>query len=161
MFNVAQQWNRCLDAIKANLPAEQFDVWFAPIVAVDYDQKSNRVTLRVPSQFFVEQIEGRYLNLLSATLKKVFGDDAARLHISSTKSMTGHMLGATGAVEAIASILALDTGIIPPTINYRESDPECDLNYTPNEAAKADPTAAISTSLGFGGHNACVAFRKV
>ena len=74
MNNVAQQWNRCLDAIKANLPAEQFNAWFAPIVAVDYDQKSNRVTLRVPSQFFVEQIEGRYLNLLSATLKKVFGD---------------------------------------------------------------------------------------
>lgn len=106
---------------------------------------------------------GTHLNdaMENRALKKVFGDDAARLHISSTKSMTGHMLGATGAVEAIASILALDTGIIPPTINYREADPECDLNYTPNEAAKADPTAAISTSLGFGGHNACVAFRKV
>ena len=75
MFNVAQQWNRCLDVIKANLPAEQFDVWFAPIVAVDYDQKNDRVTLKVPSQFFVEQIEGRYINILSMALKKVFGDN--------------------------------------------------------------------------------------
>ena len=74
MFNVAQQWNRCLDVIKANLPAEQFDVWFAPVVAVDYDQENSRVTLRVPSQFFVEQIEGRYINILSAALKKVFGE---------------------------------------------------------------------------------------
>ena len=75
MFNVAQQWNRCLDVIKANLPAEQFDVWFAPIVAVDFDQENDRVTLKVPSQFFVEQIEGRYINILSAALKKVFGDN--------------------------------------------------------------------------------------
>ena len=75
MYNVTQQWNRCLDAIRANLPAEQFDAWFAPIVAVDYDQENSRVTLRVPSQFFVEQIEGRYINILSAALKKVFGDD--------------------------------------------------------------------------------------
>ena len=75
MFNVAQQWNRCLDAIRANLPAEQFDVWFAPIVAVDYDQKNNRVTLKVPSQFFVEQIEERYINILSSALKMTFGDN--------------------------------------------------------------------------------------
>ena len=75
MINVAQQWNRCLDVIKANLPAEQFDVWFAPIVAVDFDQENNRVTLRVPSQFFVEQIEGRYITILSAALKKVFGEN--------------------------------------------------------------------------------------
>ena len=74
MFNVAQQWNRCLDVIRVNLPAEQFDVWFAPIVAVDYDQNNNRVTLKVPSQFFVEQIEGRYIGILSAALKKVFGE---------------------------------------------------------------------------------------
>jgi len=75
MFNVAQQWNRCLDVIKANLPAEQFDVWFAPIVAVDYEETSSRVTLRVPSRFFAEQIEGRYINILSAALKKVFGEN--------------------------------------------------------------------------------------
>lgn len=94
-------------------------------------------------------------------LKKVFGNDAYDLKISSTKSMTGHMLGATGAAEAIASVLALHNGLIPPTINYKEKDPECDLNYTPNEAEKADVQAAISTSLGFGGHNACVAFKKM
>ena len=75
MINVAQQWNRCLDVIKANLPAEQFSVWFAPIVAVDFDQENNRVTLKAPSRFFVEQIEGRYINLLSLALKKVFGDN--------------------------------------------------------------------------------------
>ena len=80
MFNVAQQWNRCLDVIKANIPAEQFNVWFAPIVAVDFDQKNNRVTLKVPSQFFVEQIEGRYINVLSSSLKKVFGDNVKLIY---------------------------------------------------------------------------------
>ena len=75
MFNVAQQWNRCLDVIKANLPAEQFNAWFAPIVAVDYDLKDNRVTLKVPSQYYVEQLEGRYINILKLSLKKVFGDN--------------------------------------------------------------------------------------
>lgn len=94
-------------------------------------------------------------------LKAVFGDKAYDLHISSTKSMTGHMLGATGAAEAIASVLALKNGVIPPTIHYKEKDEECDLDYTPNTAVKADVEYAISTSLGFGGHNACVAFRKM
>ncbi len=75
MYNVAQQWNRCLDVIKANVPTEQFDVWFAPIVAVDYDHENGRVTLKVPSKFFVEQIEGRYINVLSLALKRVFGDN--------------------------------------------------------------------------------------
>jgi 3-oxoacyl-[acyl-carrier-protein] synthase II len=70
------------------------------------------------------------------------------------------MMGATGAVEAIASVLALSEGVVPPTINYREKDEECDLNYTPNTAVQADLDVAISTSLGFGGHNACIAFRK-
>ena len=93
-------------------------------------------------------------------LKEVFGERAYDLHVSSTKSMTGHMMGATGAVEAIASVLALSEGVVPPTINYREKDEECDLNYTPNTAVQADLDVAISTSLGFGGHNACIAFRK-
>lgn len=75
--------------------------------------------------------------------------------------MTGHMMGATGAVEAIASVLALNDGIIPPTINYKEKDEECDLNYTVNKAEKVAVDYAISTSLGFGGHNACIAFKKV
>ena len=106
---------------------------------------------------------GTHLNdaMETKALKKVFGEKAYELHVSSTKSMTGHMMGATGAVEAIASVLALSEGMIPPTINYCEKDEECDLDYTPNEAVKADLTCAISTSLGFGGHNACIAFRKM
>ena len=92
--------------------------------------------------------------------KKVFGERARRIPVSSTKSMTGHMLGATGAAEAIACLLALQNGIVPPTIHYEEPDPECDLDYVPNTARKADLDFAISTNLGFGGHNACLAFRR-
>ena len=94
-------------------------------------------------------------------LKRAFGQGAYELRVSSTKSMTGHMLGAAGGIEAIASILALDEGIVPPTINYRVKDEECDLDITPNEAVKADLKFALSTSLGFGGHNGCLAFRKI
>ena len=95
-------------------------------------------------------------------IKNAFGEeDARKVHISSTKSMTGHMLGAAGAVEAIAAILAVKEDIIPPTINLTEADPECDLDYTPNTAVQTVVEGALSTSLGFGGHNACVAFRKV
>ncbi|MCR4956114.1 MAG: beta-ketoacyl-ACP synthase II [Lachnospiraceae bacterium] len=105
---------------------------------------------------------GTHLNdaMETKALKEVFQEGAYDLHISSTKSMTGHMMGATGAVEAIASVLALENGMIPPTINYCEKDEECDLNYTPNKAEKADVQYAISTSLGFGGHNACIALKK-
>ncbi len=92
--------------------------------------------------------------------KKALGEQAHVALISSTKSMTGHMLGATGAVEAIASILALKNGIVPPTIGYKEPDPDCDLDYVPNKARHADIDYAISTSLGFGGHNACLVFGK-
>ncbi len=94
-------------------------------------------------------------------IHNAFGEDAGKLHISSTKSMTGHMLGAAGAVEAIAAILAIKNGVVPPTINLKEQDPQCDLNYTPNVAVEAALEGALSTSLGFGGHNACVAFRKI
>lgn len=94
-------------------------------------------------------------------LKGVFGQKAYDLHVSSTKSMTGHMLGAAGAAEAIASILALENGVVPPTINYKEKDEECDLDITPNIAVEAELQYAISTSLGFGGHNACVALKKI
>lgn len=95
-------------------------------------------------------------------IKKALGEDAARkAYISSTKSMTGHMLGAAGAIEAMACLFALNEGIIPPTINLKEQDEACDLNYVPNKAVKADITLALSNSLGFGGHNACLAFRKV
>ena len=106
---------------------------------------------------------GTHLNdaMETKALKKVFGEKAYDLHISSTKSMTGHMMGATGAVEAIASALALKDGIIPPTINYREKDDECDLDYTPNTAVKTDVKYAISSSLGFGGHNAVIALKRI
>ena len=94
-------------------------------------------------------------------IKKAFGEEAAhKLMVSSTKSMTGHMLGAAGAVEAIASVMALKEGIVPPTIGYQEPDPDCDLDYVPNTARKADIELALSASLGFGGHNAYIAFKK-
>ena len=104
------------------------------------------------------------LNDASETLgfKRALGEEAARAaHISSTKSMTGHMIGATGAVEAMACALALENGVVPPTINYRTPDPECDLDYTPNEAVECQLTWALSTNLGFGGHNAALALRAV
>ena len=97
----------------------------------------------------------------TAALKLVFGDCAKDISISSTKSMTGHMLGAAGAIEAIASILTLRSGIIPPTINLLEPDEECDLNYTPNQAVNKPVELALSNSLGFGGHNVCLAFKRV
>ena len=94
-------------------------------------------------------------------LKKALGEERARkIAISSTKSMTGHMLGAAGAVEAIVSVLALKEGLLPPTIGLTEPDPDCDLDYVPLKARKAQPELALSTSLGFGGHNACLAFKK-
>lgn len=97
----------------------------------------------------------------TAAIKLALGEEAARkAMISSTKSMTGHMLGATGAVELIAATLTVKNGVVAPTIGLDEPDPECDLDYVPNVARKADVTIAISNSLGFGGHNSCVALRK-
>lgn len=93
-------------------------------------------------------------------IKTVFGEHAYKLAVSSTKSMTGHLLGAAGGIEAIFTVLALKEGILPPTINLETPDPECDLDYVPNAARKQQVIAAISNSLGFGGHNATIAFRK-
>ena len=106
---------------------------------------------------------GTKLNDLTETtaLKLVFGENANKVHVSSTKSMTGHMLGAAGAVEAIASVLALKNGVIPPTINLSEPDEECDLDYTPLKALDKQCKLALSSSLGFGGHNVCLAFKPV
>lgn len=94
-------------------------------------------------------------------IKRALGEDHAyKVKISSTKSMTGHLLGAAGGVELMATILAIQKGIIHPTINYENPDPECDLDYTPNKAVKADITTAMSNSFGFGGHNACLIVKK-
>ncbi|MDX1547103.1 MAG: beta-ketoacyl-[acyl-carrier-protein] synthase II, partial [Rhodothermales bacterium] len=93
-------------------------------------------------------------------VKRVFGEHAYRMNLSSTKSMTGHLLGAAGAVEAIASILAVARDRIPPTINFEHPDPDCDLNYTFNEPESRTVNVAISNAFGFGGHNTSVAFGK-
>jgi 3-oxoacyl-[acyl-carrier-protein] synthase II len=94
-------------------------------------------------------------------IKQVFGDHAYRLAVSSTKSMMGHTFGAAGAIEAIMSALALHDGVLPPTINYREPDPECDLDYVPNEARPAKVDVALSNAMGLGGHNGCVLLGRV
>ena len=99
-------------------------------------------------------------SLETLAIHKALGEKAKDALVSSTKSMTGHMLGAAGAVEAIACLMALQEGIIPPTINLQEQDEACDLNCVPNKAVQAEVTLALSNSLGFGGHNACLAFRK-
>jgi len=96
----------------------------------------------------------------SAAIRTVFGDHADSLNVSSTKSMTGHLLGAAGGVEVVASAMAIMNNVIPPTINYETPDPECDLNYTPNEAHQREVRAVVSNTFGFGGHNACVSLSK-
>jgi 3-oxoacyl-[acyl-carrier-protein] synthase II len=95
----------------------------------------------------------------SAAIKSVFGDHAYTLKVSSTKSMTGHLLGAAGGIEAVACIQSIRTGTIAPTTNYENPDPDCDLNYVPNKAVQAPVKIALSNNLGFGGHNATIAFK--
>ena len=121
-----------------------------------YDNRKDRLYINAHGT-------GTHLNDSTETkaIKFALGKDASKARISSTKSMTGHMLGAAGSAELIASICALKDGIIPPTVGLKEREEECDLDYTPRKAAEADLTLAISDSLGFGGHNACVAVRKV
>jgi 3-oxoacyl-(acyl-carrier-protein) synthase len=96
----------------------------------------------------------------TAAIKTVFGDKAYDLDISSTKSMTGHLLGGGGAFESMVSVLALQKSIIPPTINLNSPDEECDLNYTPNDAVQKEMNVAMSNSFGFGGHNGVLVFKK-
>ena len=101
-------------------------------------------------------------SLETQVVKLALGEEEAKKnYMSSTKSMTGHMLGAAGAIEAIACLKALNEGILPPTINLLDPDPACDLNYVPNQAIQTPVDLVLSNSLGFGGHNACIAFRKV
>lgn len=96
----------------------------------------------------------------TAAIKTLFGEAAQKVAISSTKSMTGHLLGAAGAIEAIACALTIKNGVVPPTINYGEPDPDCDLDYVPNEARKKEVKVALSNTFGFGGHNATIVLRK-
>ena len=96
----------------------------------------------------------------TAAIKAVFGDHASKVSVSSTKSATGHMLGAAGAVEAVIGTLAINNGIVPPTINYSTPDPECDLDYTPNKPVEREVNAIISNSFGFGGHNTTLALKR-
>ncbi len=121
---------------------------------VDYDPATTYVNAHGTGTSLNDKVE-------TAAFKACFGEDAYRLHISSTKSMTGHMLGAAGAAEALACIFALQENTVPPTIHLEQPDPELDLDYTPNTAVQTQIDTAISTSLGFGGHNTCLAFRKV
>lgn len=130
-----------------------------------------RALRQAASEARLDPSEGLYINAHGTStklndssetlgIKQALGEEAAyAAHVSSTKSMTGHLLGAAGAVEALASARALEEGIIPPTINYVTPDPACDLDYTPNQAARAQVRWALSTSLGFGGHNAALALR--
>ncbi len=96
----------------------------------------------------------------TAAIKTVFGEHAKKIAVNSTKSMTGHLLGAAGAIEAVATILAIQNNRVHPTINYETPDPECDLNYIPNKAQDWKVNVAISNTFGFGGHNASLLFRK-
>lgn len=98
--------------------------------------------------------------LETMAIKKAFGDHAYKIPVSSTKSMTGHTLGAAGGIESIAALLSMGNGIIPPTINYEEPDPECDLDYVPNSARESELRTCMNINLGFGGHNAVLIFRK-
>ncbi|MRR36824.1 beta-ketoacyl-[acyl-carrier-protein] synthase II, partial [bacterium] len=97
----------------------------------------------------------------SLAVKSVFGDHAKKVMVSSTKSMTGHLLGAAGGVEAVFTLMAMDKGVVPPTINYEEQDPECDLDYVPNTARDAKITYALSNNFGFGGTNGTLLFKKI
>ena len=95
------------------------------------------------------------------SIKNTFGEHAHKMPISSTKSMTGHLLGAAGAIESVISILTINNSVIPPTINYENPDPDCDLNYVPNQSIESDVSKVMTNSLGFGGHNSKLVFGKV
>ena len=105
------------------------------------------------------EISARHVHLSEEVYKKLFGEDADRLKVSSTKSMTGHLLGASAAVEAVITVLALKNHFVPPTVGYKVPDPACDLDIVPNQGESLAMRYAASNSLGFGGHNATLVFR--
>jgi len=138
------------------------------------DPEGNGVTLALEAALKMAEIEPEHVDHInmhgtstplgdlaeSNTIKKVFGDHAYKMNLNSTKSMTGHMLGAAGAAESIAALLTTYHGVVPPTINQITPDPECDLNYTPNESVKRNVTYAMNNAFGFGGHNTTLVFKK-
>ena len=126
-------------------------------------KKTASVESRVAAIFALEQIYGKAVQKELIAISKVFGKHAKDININSTKSMTGHLLGAAGAIEAISSILSIRNGIIPPTINHTTIDENIDpsLNLTLNKAQKREVNVAMSNTFGFGGHNACVLFKKI
>jgi 3-oxoacyl-[acyl-carrier-protein] synthase II len=97
----------------------------------------------------------------TAAIKAALGEHAHRIPVSSTKSMTGHLLGGSGGIEAVAAVLAIGHNLVPPTINYRTPDPACDLDVVPNQAREHPVDVVLSNSFGFGGHNVCLAFRRM
>ena len=144
-FHITQPDNESIGASNAiNMALDSADISKSK---VDY------INAHGTSTYFNDMLETK-------AIKKVFGDKANNISISSTKSMTGHLLGAAGAIEAIACINAINSGLIPPTINYNSPDPECDLDYTPNEVVKKDINISMSNSFGFGGHNSVIIFKK-
>lgn len=147
------------------------DAYHATAPRPDGTTQSRCITLALSEAGFDKEKDNLYINAHGTgtklndvaetkAYKEALGDFAYKAHISSIKSMTGHMFGAAGAAEAIATVLTLANGIVTPTINLDCPDPECDLDYTPNTAVKSDITIGISDSFGFGGHDACIAFRK-
>lgn len=120
----------------------------------DFDSKKIYINAHGTSTLLNDKTE-------TEAIKTAFGEKAYNVHVSSTKSMTGHMLGAAGAAEAVAAVLALKNNIVPPTIGYKVPDEECDLDCTPNKAVHTDIELSVSLSLGFGGHNACIAFKEI
>ena len=144
-FHITQPDNESIGASNAiNMALDSADISKSK---VDY------INAHGTSTYFNDMLE-------TQAIKKVFGDKANNISISSTKSMTGHLLGAAGAIEAIACINAINSGLIPPTINYNSPDPECDLDYTPNEVVKKDINISMSNSFGFVGHNSVIIFKK-
>ena len=130
-----------------------------------------KFTLRTDHAAGLEPSDGGYINAHGTStplgdvaettaIKLVFGESAMQIPVSSTKSMVGHLLGAAGAIEAIAAVKTMQTGIIHPTVNLTDPDPACDLDYVPNEARKANVEVVLSNSFGFGGQNACIVLSK-